>query len=121
MADSLRVVHWNAQSLKGKKLLLKTFLREYQVDVMLISETHLTAAMKLTLPGYITHRKDERSPQGTAYRGLAILVKRNVVHQPIDFEEHATIYALGIEVQVAGNVVRLYAAYHHNRLSSPET
>lgn len=106
----LRVVHWNAQSLRRKKRLLQVFLREQDIDVALISETCLGDGDQFTIPNYVVYRKDERSDH-RAYRGLAVIVKRKVVHQPIEFRELASMYALGIEVQVAGTVLRLYAAY----------
>ncbi|CAB3222377.1 unnamed protein product [Arctia plantaginis] len=109
--DSLRVVHWNADSLKGKVGLLRLFLKEQRVDVMLISETYLKSKLQLRIPGYFVYRQDEVTPQGEAYRGLAVLVKRTLVHQAVEPKRLDTLYALGVDIQVGGGEMRLYAAY----------
>lgn len=111
MDRSLRIVHWNAQGLSRKLRLLRVFLSEHKVDVMLISETHLRSSDKCRLPNYHTYRRDEVTEQGQAYRGLAVLVKRNVVHQPLDEARIESFYALGIVVNAAGEELRVFAAY----------
>ncbi|CAB3227776.1 unnamed protein product [Arctia plantaginis] len=78
---------------------------------MLISETHLKAKLQLNIPGYFVYRQDEVSPQGEAYRGLAVLVKRTLVHQAVEPKRLDTLYALGVDIQVGGGEMRLDAAY----------
>ncbi|KAJ8703941.1 hypothetical protein PYW07_013235 [Mythimna separata] len=47
----------------------------------------------------------------TLYRGLAVLVKRRVVHQEAPSPPLSTMYALGVQLHVAGEDIRLYACY----------
>ena len=108
---ALRVVHWNARGLLRDSGLLRTFLADHMVDVMLISETHLKPSYRLRIPNYLVYRRDETSPHGVAYRGLAVLIKRRIVHQPLDSPTLRSMSALGVVVQVGGNELQLFAAY----------
>lgn len=107
----LRVVYWNAQTLTGKTNLLREFLRQQNVDVMLICETLLQQTAALKISGYIVYRQDEVNLQGHAYRGLAVIVRRNVIHQPIEYVRRDSLYALGIDLNINGRDLRLYAIY----------
>lgn len=107
----LRICHWNAQSLAKKKKLLAHFLREQNIDVMLISETFLRESEQFNMSNYCTYRKDEKRSDGAAYRGLAVLVKRNVVHQSIPYKEFQSLNVLGILAHVGGRNLRIFAAY----------
>lgn len=78
---------------------------------MLISETHLKAAQHLRLSGYHVYREDQISPVGVAYRGLAVLIKRSLVHQPVDFQQHASMDTLGVDIKLEAHELRLYAVY----------
>ncbi|KAJ8724200.1 hypothetical protein PYW07_008180 [Mythimna separata] len=111
MAVSLRVLHWNARGLKSKVAPLRLLLKDQKIDVALISETHLGPADKIRFPGYYLYRKDEKSAVGYPYRGLAVLVRRRVVHQPLPSTSPSTLYALGIQVHVAGEDLNIFAAY----------
>lgn len=113
MARPLRIIQWNAEGLsKTKVSLLKTTCVNAKADVILLSETHLRATDRLKIPHYHCYRKDEISPaSGQAYRGLAVLVKRNVVHQQLPTPSLQSGYALGVELLAAGNPTRVFAFY----------
>ncbi|KAJ8724709.1 hypothetical protein PYW07_015667 [Mythimna separata] len=111
MAVSLRVLYWNARGLKSKVAPLHLLLKDQKIDVALISETHLGPADKIRFPGYYLYREDEKSAVGYPYRGLAVLVRRRVVHQPLPSTSPSTLYALGIQVHVAGVDLNIFAAY----------
>lgn len=78
MIDSLRIVTWNANGLKGRLGELEIFLNDQQVDIALISETHLTTRDCLRLRGYSTYHTPH--PDGGAHGGSAIIIKQNVQH-----------------------------------------
>lgn len=113
MASCLRILHWNADGLTATKTgLLRHLLAEQKIDVALISETHLKAGDRLKTPGYHAYRKEETSPLGNAYRGLAILVRRGLVHQPLPLlTTLRSSYALGVEICVNGHPTRVFAFY----------
>ena len=48
----MRISLWNANSLAQHKFELELFLKQQQIDVMLISETHFTDKNYLKINGY---------------------------------------------------------------------
>lgn len=81
MLDKLKVVHWNVQTLTRKRRLVIHCLRDHKIDVMLISDTRLREGERYTIPYYHVYRQDDRGERGSAIRGLAVLVRRSIVHQ----------------------------------------
>lgn len=112
---SLRIVLWNAEGLSKVKIgLLRALLREQNIDVALISETHLRGADQLKVPNFFVYRKDELSDSGRAFRGLAVLVRRRLVHQPLPpftTADLQSVYALGVEVALGDVPTRVFAVY----------
>uniref|UniRef100_A0A2A4JQF8 Reverse transcriptase domain-containing protein n=1 Tax=Heliothis virescens TaxID=7102 RepID=A0A2A4JQF8_HELVI len=90
---------------------LTALLKDKDIDVALISETHLGPADRTRFPGYVIYRRDETSAHQARYRGLAVLVRRRVVHQELPTPHQDSIYTLGVQLHVAGEDVGLYACY----------
>lgn len=109
--DRLAILSWNANGLRRKTVPLKNLMQERDADIVLINETHLTPAYKLNIPGYVIYRQDQVTPDGRAYRGLAVLVRRRVVHQQLPQTHMQSMYALGIEICLAGKALQIYAVY----------
>ncbi|KOB69997.1 Uncharacterized protein OBRU01_15904 [Operophtera brumata] len=111
----LRILFWNARGLKSrdrsKVLLLRPLLREQDIDVALLSETILKATDTVKFPGYISYRQDELSQDGRPFRGLLVLVKRKLVHQPLPTLDLVSMRALGVEVCSDGHPLQIYAIY----------
>jgi exonuclease III len=70
----LRLALWNADGLTRHVDKLKTFISHYDIDVMLISETHFTDKSYLKLCNYTVCHTNH--PAGTARSGSAILLKK---------------------------------------------
>ncbi|VVC88341.1 unnamed protein product [Leptidea sinapis] len=105
----LRIVFWNADGLSSQKArLFKTLLSQRRVDIGLISETHLRPVDKLKVSGYYVYREDHASPIWTAYRGLAVLVRRNVIQQLLPVPQLQTSYALGVEICIERQPTRVF-------------
>ncbi|VVD00408.1 unnamed protein product [Leptidea sinapis] len=110
--SELRIAFWNADGLSTQKArLFKTLLSQRRVDIGLISETHLRPVDKLKISGYFVYREDHTSPIGTAYRGLAVLVHRNVIHQLLPVPQLQTSYDLGVEICIERQPTRVFAFY----------
>ncbi|GFV58272.1 nucleic-acid-binding protein from transposon X-element [Trichonephila clavipes] len=62
--SSLRVLSWNANSVKYKLGELRNFLCDEDPDIIGIQETHLGPADSFKLPNYICHRSDRLSHRG---------------------------------------------------------
>jgi hypothetical protein len=59
----------------------KLSLSIYDIDVMLISETHFTEKNFIRIPHYIVYHTNY--PAGTARGGTAILIKSSIQHQQL--------------------------------------
>ncbi|KAF9820091.1 hypothetical protein SFRURICE_001479 [Spodoptera frugiperda] len=113
----LKVVYWNANGMSPEKTrLLKLLLDQRQADIALINETHLRPVDKLKLAGFHIYREDHVSPSGIAYRGLAILVRRRIVHQLLPVPTLTAAYALGVEICINHQPTRVFAFYRPPQL-----
>ncbi|KAJ2939362.1 hypothetical protein O0L34_g13456 [Tuta absoluta] len=75
---------------------------------------------KPKFPGYHGYRSDQRLETRT-YRGLMILVRRQIVHQPIPPLGLRTLNTLGVQILIGGREIRLFAVYRpHGTLSIAE-
>lgn len=52
LIQEIRVIHWNANGLRGQITELEDFLSKYNIHVALISETHLKPKLKIQIKGY---------------------------------------------------------------------
>lgn len=75
---SLRIAIWNANGVSQRKVELTQFLYEKHIDVMLISETHLTNKYNFKIKGYLFYGTNH--PDGKAYGGTGILVRSSTRH-----------------------------------------
>lgn len=66
---ALKVVVWNAHSVKNKSLELSFLIQNLNVDIILLNETWLAEDDIFSIPNYVTYRSDR------ARGGTAILVK----------------------------------------------
>ena len=79
MTDSiLRIMTWNANSLRQRCCELEVFLHDNHIDIALISETHFTDKDHCKIAGYQAYWTTH--PSGAARGGTAILVKRTIKH-----------------------------------------
>ncbi|GBP67644.1 RNA-directed DNA polymerase from mobile element jockey [Eumeta japonica] len=109
--SSLRVMHWNAGGISGKTQDLRTLVQSQDIHVVLLGETKLRSRQELWLPNFFVYRRDEVSPHGIAYRGTAVLVRRDVVHGGLELPDFINTRTLGIRVGAAGTELRLFAEY----------
>ena len=79
--QTLRIVHWNAEGVRQKKLELQQFLKEQEIDVCCIQGTRLNSTHRFSLRGYVLHRVDRADrPKG----GVHSLVKSSIPSTGID-------------------------------------
>ena len=84
----IKICHWNANGISQHKLELKHFLNKNEVDVMLLSETHLTEKNNLFIEGFSFYKTNH--PEGTAHGGSGILVRNRLKHYA--FSNRAEVY-----------------------------
>jgi len=75
MAQSLKIIAWNANDLAQHMNEVKIFIFNNQTDIMLISETHFT---KNIISKYRFTQYTIQHPNGTAHSGTAIIIKNNI-------------------------------------------
>lgn len=104
----IKLLNWNARSVRAKKLELAIFLKEHDIDVATISETHLTPKDAFSIQGYSTVRLDRRSSSGG---GVAILVRNSVTFSIIPHFNTTVIESLGVEVVTSVGHLKVIAVY----------
>ena len=93
---SITIATWNADGLDKQKPQLIQFLKQHNVHVALIQETHFTNRIKdWRLPNYVTHRQDRVDRQKG---GLLLAIKRDFPTRPIIIPPLRTLEALGVEI-----------------------
>jgi hypothetical protein len=70
MANSLRIMEWNANGLLRHQHELEIILSTENIDICLISETHFTKESFIRFKNYITYHTIH--PANTARRGSAV-------------------------------------------------
>lgn len=78
MNYNLRIAIWNANGFLNKIHELKIFLRAENVDICLISETHLTKRSFVKIGGYTTYHTIH--PSNKARGGLSVIIKEAIKH-----------------------------------------
>lgn len=73
----LKLAYWNADGVRRDYDILTDFLEEFDIDIFLINETHLTPNQRFTIRNYTIYCTD--GPRGH-YGGTAIAVKSTLYH-----------------------------------------
>ena len=74
----MRIALWNANGLTQHKFKLELFLKQQQIDVMLISETHFIDKNYLKIHGYNIYHTQH--PNGKAHGVTGIIIKSSIKH-----------------------------------------
>ena len=105
-AKPLRLVCWNANGVRGRKLELEHFLNQHGVDICLLSETFLNHGQAFRLANYVCHRTDRPTVRG----GTAILVRRGISQHSAPISGLTHLEATYIQVTMAGKPMKILAA-----------
>ena len=76
--NHLKIAVSNANGLVQHIQEIKAFIQEKNIDVMLISETHLTDKNFINVPNFYLYNTNH--PAKTARGGSAIIIKRSIPH-----------------------------------------
>ncbi|XP_072934983.1 uncharacterized protein [Epargyreus clarus] len=108
----VQLLYWNPGGLSpASKQGLRHLVQEQGVHVVLLGETKLHPAQSYRLPNYFVYRRDEIAPSGHAFRGTAVAVRRDVVHDELPLPSFTQTRSIGVSVCMAGRDLRLFAAY----------
>lgn len=106
---SLLVLLWNSAGLTQHINELTHFLQDRRIDVALITETHFKANSFCSIPNFILYRCDH--PDGTSHAGSAILVRRNLNHNPLPSYKKNYIQATSVEISTSNQRLTLSSVY----------
>ena len=84
--QTLRIVHWNAEGVRQKKLELQQFLKVQKIDICCIQETHLNNTHRFSIRGYEIHRVDRADRPKD---GVLTLVKTSIPSTEVQRSEKA--------------------------------
>ena len=107
-AKPLKILNWNARSVRVKKIELVDFIRSHAIDVCILTETHLSPSICFSVFDYSTIRLDRTHSRGG---GVAILIKKGIKFLVLSHSKTNVIESLGVELETSSGSLRIYAVY----------
>lgn len=111
--DNIRLINWNARSLKNKKTELELLIRSFHPHILVVTETWLIKSQTLHIHGYNIYRRDRAEGRGG---GVAILVSKDLVTSPLEInitnpEETYFLDVLGVELSTRVGILEIVGVY----------
>ena len=107
--NCVKVLNWNARSLKGKEDELFNFLSVHNVHIAIITETYLKPGLSIKRdPNYFIYRNDRLD---SACGGVAIVINRRIKHKLFSSFETKVFETLGVSVETNFGQFSFIAAY----------
>lgn len=108
--QNVRIIQWNARSIKANRETLEYIIKKYDIDIVLLCETWLRPQDFFSGSGFSIYRHDR--PDG--YGGVAIMVKNSFSHKKINLNtSHINFEVIAIEVTMPNhshiNFISAYA------------
>jgi exonuclease III len=95
----------------------KLFLQSFNLDILLISETHFTNRSYRKIPNYNIYYTNH--PDETTHGGTAVIIRQNIKHYVRAEYRHENIHATRIAIEDNTGETRVSAIYcppkHHNK------
>ena len=107
--NSLRIMAWNANGILQHTNELEAILKTGNIDICLISETHLTNNTFVNIKNYETHCTNH--PLNNARGGSAIIIKRTIKHHEEDKYCTEEFQATTISLKIEGIYLSITALY----------
>ncbi|XP_017473031.1 PREDICTED: RNA-directed DNA polymerase from mobile element jockey-like [Rhagoletis zephyria] len=114
----LKIAHLNANGIPHHKLELSKFLKDKEIDIMLLAETHLTNRYNFGISGYTFYCTNH--PDGKAHGGTGILVRNRIKHHHLTGIAENYLQATSICVQTKQGDITLSAVYCPPRFTITE-
>lgn len=105
----LLIVTWNANGLSQRARELELFLREHNIDIALISETHFTDKNYIKFKNYCIYWTTH--PSERARGGTALIIKSNIKHFQYEEIRQPYIQITSVCIQRNGSDLIVGASY----------
>lgn len=105
----LRIALWNADGIISHKADICFFVQYYKIDLLLISETHLTEKSHFHIDGYSLRHTVH--PSGKARGGSGILIKNGIKFEEWDSLVSPAIQLTAIQLTCGRDLITVGAAY----------
>lgn len=109
MNKQLKIMAWNANGLIKHKQILELVLKEKNIDICLISETHFTQESQIEFSGYTVYHTTH--PANSARGGSAIVIKNSIVHYEEEKLSSFEFQATTVTVKTAETYVSITSLY----------
>lgn len=97
MAESIRIVTWNANVLRQHETELEIFLEEQKIDICLISETYFTKESNFKIRCFITYHT--LHPSNNARGGASVIIRDNIKHHEETKFSTESIQASAVQIR----------------------
>ena len=78
MTQLLEIADWNANGFCQHAQEIKLFIQTFNLDILLVSESHFTNRSNITIPNYNIYYTSH--PDETAHGGTAVIVRQNLFY-----------------------------------------
>lgn len=105
----LKIVTWNANGILSKLPIFEVFLNSHEIDICLLTETHLTNKNYLNIKGYKVY--NAFCPGNTARGGCSVIIKDSIDHFESGKIESTVIQMSFIQINSLKQKMNIGAAY----------
>eukprot|EP00102_Acyrthosiphon_pisum_P014982 XP_008185316.1 PREDICTED: RNA-directed DNA polymerase from mobile element jockey-like [Acyrthosiphon pisum] len=108
-ASSLSIFLWNANGLKQNSNELFYLLHHKNIDIALITETHLSTTSNISFNGYSIIRADH--PDRTSHGGAATIIKSSLFYNEMPSTNESYLQAANIKIKINNFNITISSAY----------
>ena len=118
MNNNIRLLQWNARSIRNKKDELFHFLLKTDIDICLLCETWLNNKDSIKHQNFFCYRLDRQHGGGG---GVAILIKKSINHELLNPQNTKVIKNIGVRVKSSNEFLDIYSCYYPGGSSRRDT
>jgi exonuclease III len=107
--SSLSIFLWNANGLKQHSNELFYLIHNKNIDIALITETHLSKSVNIKFNSYLTITVD--NPDGTSHEGSAIIIKSSFFYNQMQNISKPYLHGVNIKIKINHLNVTISSAY----------
>lgn len=109
MMENLKILTWNANGLWQRLGELEMFMREQDIDICLISETHVKNKLNFKINGFLDYHASH--PSNKARGGASIYIKECIKHAIGLKLELESMQLIGVQVRTKHDLLNISSIY----------